>query len=90
MRIVVATPVNEGKQVDMEFADGSAYRFLVEHSTAHTYKHIHRIIPAPSHFIPPWVWCFWASSQTAEQNSFRVRHFDSQYVGCFNFSESKA
>ncbi|CAK9085938.1 unnamed protein product [Durusdinium trenchii] len=27
MRIVVATPVNEGKQVDMEFADGSAYRF---------------------------------------------------------------
>lgn len=27
MRILVATPVNEGKQVDMEFADGTAYRF---------------------------------------------------------------
>ena len=27
MRIVGATPVNKGKQVDMEFADGSAYRF---------------------------------------------------------------
>ena len=28
MRIVGATPVNEGKHVDMEFADGSAFRFL--------------------------------------------------------------
>ena len=28
MRILVATPVNEGKQVDMEFADGTAYRCL--------------------------------------------------------------
>ena len=28
VRILVATPVNEGKQVDMEFADGSAYRCL--------------------------------------------------------------
>ena len=29
MRILVATPVNDGKQVDMEFDDGTAYRFSV-------------------------------------------------------------
>ena len=27
MRILVAKPVNEGQQVDLEFSDGSAYRF---------------------------------------------------------------
>ena len=31
MRILGAKPVNEGKQVDMEFSDGSAYRSTEAH-----------------------------------------------------------